>query len=74
MKSLVEAVANVVLFILTPMILVWIQISLVQVIENIGELPIEEGETRAVYRWAGISEEAMLSAEPFLCRTDGSRP
>ena len=74
MKSLVEAVANVVLFILTPMILVWIQISLVQVIEHIGELPIEESETRAVYVWAGISEEAMLNSEPFVCRTDGSRP
>jgi hypothetical protein len=74
MKSLAEAVANIVLFILTPAIMVWVQISLAQVIENIGELPIEESETRAVCHRAGISEEAMLNTEPFLCRTDGSRP
>ena len=42
MKSLVEAVANIVLFIFTPVIMVWVPISLAQVIENIGELPIEE--------------------------------
>jgi hypothetical protein len=73
MKSLVEAVTNIVLFILTPVIMVWVQISLAQVIENIGELPIEESETRAVYRWAGNSEEAVLDTEPFLYRADGSR-
>ena len=56
MKSLAEAVANIVLFILTPVIMVWVQISLAQVIENIGEPPIEESETRAAYRWAGNSE------------------
>ena len=66
MKSLVEAVANIVLFILTPVIMVWVQISLAQVIEKLGELPIEESETWAVYRWAGNSEEAVLDTEPFL--------
>jgi hypothetical protein len=50
MKSLVEAVANIVLFILTPVIMVWVPISLAQVIEKLGELPIEESETWAVYR------------------------
>ena len=50
MKSLVEAVANVVLFILTPVIMVWVPISLAQVIEKLGELPIEESEIWAVYR------------------------
>jgi hypothetical protein len=48
--------------------MVWVQISLAQVIENIGELPIEESETRAVYRWAGNSEEAVLDTEPFIYR------
>jgi hypothetical protein len=73
MKSLVEAVANIVLFILTPVIMVWVQISLAQIIENIGEPPIEESENRTVYRWAGNSEEPVLDTEPFLYRADGSR-
>jgi hypothetical protein len=68
MKSLVEAVTNIVLFILTPVIMVWVQISLAQVIEKLGELPIEESETWAVYRWAGNSEEAVLDTEPFIYR------
>jgi hypothetical protein len=46
MKSLVEAVAYIVLFILTPVIMVWVQISLAQVIEKLGELPIEESKAR----------------------------
>jgi hypothetical protein len=46
MKSLVEAVANIVLFILTPVIMVWVQISLAQVIEKLGELPIEESKAK----------------------------
>ena len=73
MKSLVEAVANIVLFILTPVIMVWVQISLAQIIENIGEPPIEESENRTVYRWAGNWEEPVLDTEPFLYRADGSR-
>jgi hypothetical protein len=73
MKSLVEAVANIALFIFTPVIMVWVQITLAQVIENIGERPIEESETRAVYRWAGNSEEAVLDSEPLLYRADCSR-
>ena len=36
MKSLVEAGANIVLLILTPVIMVWVQISLAQVIEKLG--------------------------------------
>jgi hypothetical protein len=52
MKSLVEAIAVIILFVLTPVIAMWVQISLAQVIENIGNLPIEESEIRAVYRWA----------------------
>ena len=32
---------------------------------EVRELPIEESETRAVYRWAGNSEEAVLDTEPF---------
>jgi hypothetical protein len=30
--------------------MVWVPISLAQVIEKLGELPIEESETWAVYR------------------------
>jgi hypothetical protein len=66
MKSLVEAVSTIVLFIMTPVIAVWLQTGLAQVIENIGEVPIEESETRMFYRWAGNSEETVLDAEPFL--------
>jgi hypothetical protein len=73
MKSLVEAVTNIVLFILMPVIMVWVQIRLAQVIENIGELPIEESETRSVYRWTGNSEEAVLDTQLFLYRADGRR-
>jgi hypothetical protein len=42
MTSLLEAVANIVLFFLTPMTAVWALISLARVIESIGDLPIDE--------------------------------
>jgi hypothetical protein len=71
-KSLVEAVANIVLFITTPVIVLWVQISSAQVIENIGELAIEERQTWAVYRFAGNSEDG-LNPKPFLFRSDASR-
>jgi hypothetical protein len=47
MKSLLEAVAVIVLFFLTPMTAVWVQISLARVIENIGDLQIDEREALA---------------------------
>ena len=53
MKSLVEAVAIILLFFLTPMIAAWVLISLARVVENIGDLPIDERETLAVRHWAG---------------------
>jgi hypothetical protein len=73
MKSLVEAVANIVLFFLTPLIVVWIQIGSAQFIENIGELQTEESETGQFYRRAGNSGEAVLDAKPFLLRADQDR-
>jgi hypothetical protein len=47
MKSLLEAVAIIMLFFLTPLIAVWVLVSLARVIENIGDLPIDEREPRA---------------------------
>jgi hypothetical protein len=55
MKSLVEAVAIILLFFLTPMVAARVLISLARVIENIGELPIDERETLAVRHCAGGS-------------------
>jgi hypothetical protein len=61
MNSLVEAVSTIVLFILTPVIVVWVQISLAKVIENIGELPIEAGETRRFIAGPGILRRLCLA-------------
>jgi hypothetical protein len=72
MKSLVEVVANIVLFIATPAIVLWVQISLARVIENIGELPIEESTTLTVYGCAGNSED-VANPRPFVLCTDESR-
>jgi hypothetical protein len=47
--SLVEAVATVVLCIFMPVIVVWAQISLAQVIENIGDLMPRGFEMRLVF-------------------------
>ena len=47
MKSLLEAVAIIMLFFLTPLIAMWILVSLARVIENIEDLPIDEREPRA---------------------------
>jgi hypothetical protein len=55
MKSLVEAVAIILLFFLTPMIALSVLISLARVVENIGDLPIDEWETLAVRYWPGGS-------------------
>jgi hypothetical protein len=42
MRSLVEAVANVLLFILAPVALVWVQSRVAMAIETLGKLPMEE--------------------------------
>jgi hypothetical protein len=42
MTSLVKAVANIVLFILAPVVVVWVQARLAMAIETLGELPMEE--------------------------------
>ena len=62
MKSLLEAAAIIMLFFLTPLIAVWVLVSLARVIENIGDLPIDE-------RSLG-QRELVLQAEPFLCHAD----
>jgi hypothetical protein len=41
MRSLVEAVDNVVLFILTPVAVVWVQSRLAMAIETSGKSPME---------------------------------
>ena len=62
MKSLLEAVAIILLFFLAPVIGAWILIGLARFIENIGDLPIDESETLAVFHWAGNSEEVVLQS------------
>jgi hypothetical protein len=53
MKSLVDAVTIILLFVLTPMIAAGVLITLARVIEEIGDLLIDERETLAVRHWAG---------------------
>jgi hypothetical protein len=48
MKGLVEAVAIILLFFLTPIIATWVLISFARLVENIGELPIDEADTLGV--------------------------
>ena len=56
MNSLVEAVAILVLFIVTPVIVL---IGFTNVIGNLAELPIDESETLAVCHWGGNSEKGV---------------
>ena len=65
MKSLLEAVTIIVLFFLTPVIAVWVLIGLARVIENIGDLPIDERETLPVRQLGG-----RLCFKLFLCHTN----
>jgi len=60
MRSLVEAVANVMLFILTPVALVWVQSRLAMAIETLGKLPMEKNQARAVYPRVGNHERTVL--------------
>ena len=62
MKSLLEAVAIIMLFFLTPMIAVSVLISLARVVENIGDLPIDEREALAVRHWAGGCASSLTSS------------
>jgi hypothetical protein len=55
MKSLLEAVAIIMPFFLTPLIAMWVLVSLALVIENIGDLPIDEREPRAAGVCASLS-------------------
>ena len=61
MKVLVEAFANVALFILTPVVGVWIQSRMVMVIETLGKLPVEKSEAHALYFWDPKHEQASPS-------------
>ena len=61
MRSLVEAVANVVLLILTPVALVWVQSRLAMAIETLGKLPMEKNEARAVFPRVGNHERRSLT-------------
>jgi len=58
-KSLVEAVGAMMLFILTPVIAVRVMIGLARIIENIGELPMGESETLAIHQGSGESVKPL---------------
>jgi len=74
MSNLVEAVANVGLFILAPVALVWVQSRLAMAIETLGKLPIEKNEARAVYPWVGNHERAVLDlSRSCLAQTAAGR-
>ena len=60
MMSLVKAVANIVLFIFAPVVVVWVQARLAMAIETIGEVPLEKSEAEASpYLWNGNHEQTM---------------
>ena len=59
MMGLVEALANIVLFILTPVVVVWAQSRLAVAIETVGKSPLEENDVEAVNLWAGNHEHVM---------------
>jgi hypothetical protein len=68
MKSLLEAVAVILLLFLTPPIAAGVLISLARPIESIGDLPIDEWLSQFA-----IGQEIVLQAEPFLCPEDDDR-
>jgi hypothetical protein len=73
MKSLVEAAATIVLFILMPVIVVWAQIRLVLVIENIGAGNRGKQNLGSLH-CAGNSEEAVLTlSRSSIARTAAER-
>ena len=61
MKALVEAVANVVLFMVTPAVVVWVQSRLAVAIEAVGKLPVEKSEAQTIHLWSGNREQAGRS-------------
>jgi hypothetical protein len=74
MRSLVEAVANVLLFILAPVALVWVQSRIAMAIEALGKLPMETNEARVVYRWVGNHEQSVLElSSSCLAQTAAER-
>jgi len=66
MTGLVEALANIVLFILTPVFVVWGQARLVIAIETVGKCPLEK---------TGNHEHVMpdLSRSVIARATSGSK-
>jgi hypothetical protein len=75
MTGLVEALANIVLFILTPVVVVWEQARLVIAIETVGKCPLEKNDAEAVNLWAGNHEHVMpdLSRSVIARATSGSK-
>lgn len=61
MKALVEAVAHVVLFTVTPAVGVWVQSRLAVAIEAVGKLPVEKSEAQTIHLWSGNREQAGRS-------------
>jgi len=59
MTSLVKAVANIVLFILAPVAVVWVQARLAMAIETIGEVPLVKPR-RAIFG-IGNHEQTMAN-------------
>jgi hypothetical protein len=71
--SYVEAVATIVLFILMPVIVVWSQIRLVQVIENIGA-GNRGKQGLGNLRWVENSEAEVLTlSRSSIARTAAER-
>jgi hypothetical protein len=60
MRSLVGAVANVVLFIVTPVALVWVQSRLAMATETLGKLPMEKKDCLRGLRATDHSAELFL--------------
>ena len=75
MTGLVEALANIALFILTPAFVVWAQGRLAIAIETVGKCPLENNVAEAVNLWAGNHEHVMpdLSRSGVARATTGSK-
>jgi hypothetical protein len=71
MRSLVEAVANVLLFILTPVALVWVQSRLAMAIETLGKLPMEN--ERTVLDLSRSCLDPRVTCAGFVFRADCSQ-
>lgn len=75
MTGLVKALADIVLVILTPVVVVWAQGRLAVAIETVGKSPLDENDTEAVNLWAGNHDHVMpdLSRSGVARATTGSK-